>query len=161
MTKVEQLKQLKEMLDQNLINQAEYDKLRAEILGSIPPQPPPQLVPSGGQPFSVPAAPLGEETFLQNPVTGQIITLRKWPTFGLSLLFGSFYMAYHGAWWHALISLALAWITWGFAWLIYPFFAYRFLVDSYRRRGWVVMPPRLPPTASVDEFLNAARNQNS
>jgi hypothetical protein len=27
-------------------------------------------------------------------MTGQTITLQKWPTFGLSLLFGSFYMAY-------------------------------------------------------------------
>jgi hypothetical protein len=162
MTKVEQLKELKDMLDQNLINQDEYERLRTEILQPISPQSlPPQSVPSGGRPFSVPAAPLRGETFLQNPVTGQVVTLQKWPTFGLTLLFGCFYLAYHGAWWNALISLALAWITWGLAWVIYPFFTYRFLVDSYRRRGWVVMPPGLPRTVPVDEFLNAARNHNS
>jgi hypothetical protein len=103
-------------------------------------------VPRGGRPFDVPAAPLRDETFLQNPVTGQIVTLRRWPTFGLMLLFGTFYLAYHGAWWNALIWAVLAWITFGLAWLIYPFFAYRFLVDSYRRRGWIVMPPALPST---------------
>jgi hypothetical protein len=149
MTKVEQLKELKGLLDQNLINQEEYERLRTEILQAISP-----LLPRGGRPFDVPAAPLKQETHLKNPVTGQVITLRKWPTFGLTLLFGSFYMAYHGAWWHALISLALAWVTMGFAWLIYPFFAYHFLVDSYRRRGWVVWAATVvqPPPARQSEW---------
>ena len=43
MTKIEELKQLKEMLDQNLINQEEYDKLRSEILSPPPPMPRPLM----------------------------------------------------------------------------------------------------------------------
>jgi uncharacterized membrane-anchored protein len=74
---------------------------------------------------------------LRNPATGATVTLEKWPTFWLSLVFGCFYLAYHEAWWHALIAFVLSAVTYGLAWLIYPFFAYRFLVDSYRRRGWI------------------------
>jgi hypothetical protein len=143
-TKVEELKQLKEMLDQNLINQDEYDKLRSEILNAM--SPPPQMPPMGsiGRPFSIPAEPLGETTILRNPTTGATVTLKKWPTFWLTLFFGCFYLAYREVWLHAAIALALAVVTSGLSWLIYPFFAYRLIVDSYQRKGWVVVSPPPP-----------------
>jgi hypothetical protein len=153
MTKVEELKQLKELLDQSLINQDEFDKLRSEILAAVPPPPPPPMPPmsSIGRPFSIPAAPLAEQTILRNPITGATITLKKWPTFWWTVIFGCFYLAYREVWLHAAIALVLALLTSGFSWLIYPFFAYRLVVDSYRRKGWIVSPPSLPANVSVQQ----------
>ena len=145
MTKIEELKQLKEMLDQNLINKDEFDKLRSEILMPTPPQMPPMG--NVGRAFSVPEEPLSEETILRNPMTGATATLKKWPTFWLTLVFGCFYLAYREAWLHAAIALVLALVTSGLSWLIYPFFAYRIVVDSYRRKGWIVSAPPAPAGA--------------
>jgi cell division protein FtsX len=52
------------------------------------------------------------------------------------LLFGALYFAYKGAWKHALISFCAAFCTLGISWLIYPFFAYRCVENSYLERGW-------------------------
>jgi hypothetical protein len=139
LTKVEELKQLKEMLDQNLINQDEFDKLRSEILTAIPPQMPPTG--NIGRTFGVPEEPHSEETILRNPMTDETVTIKKWPTFWLTLFFGCFYFAYHGLWLHAAIALVAAIFTSCLSWLIYPFFAYRLVVDNYRRKGWIVSAP--------------------
>jgi hypothetical protein len=40
-------------------------------------------------------------------------------------------------WLHAAIGFVLGFFSWGLSWLIYPFFAYRIIVDSYRRKGWI------------------------
>jgi hypothetical protein len=145
MTKIEELKQLKEMLDQNLINQKEYDKLRSEILSPPPPMPTP-LMNDVGRTFGIPAAePGSDETVLRDPRTGNTITIKKWPTFWLTLLFGCFYLAYHGLWLHAAIAFVAAIFTSCLSWLIYPFFTYRLIVDGYQRKGWtfVSSPPPL------------------
>jgi len=52
------------------------------------------------------------------------------------LLFGPFYFAIKGAWAHALISTAVALVTCGLSWLIYPFFAGRVIERQYLRNGW-------------------------
>jgi hypothetical protein len=143
------------MLDQNLITQEEYDKLRSEVLIAMsPPRPqmPPPLPPMDniGRSFGIPAEPGNDQTVLRDPRTGQTMTIKKWPTFWLSLLFGCFYFAYHGLWLHAAIAFVLAIFTSCLSWLIYPFFAYRLLVDRYQRQGWVVIsPPPLPIAASA------------
>ena len=96
---------------------------------------------SGGRrPFGMPPAPASNQTTLRDPATGATVTLTKWSTFGMTLAFGCFYLAYHEAWLHAAIALVLAFVTSALSWAIYPFFAYRILVDSYQRRGWVVVP---------------------
>jgi hypothetical protein len=138
MSKIEELKQLKEMLDQNLIAQDEYDKLRSEILFPQQQQMPPMG--SIGRPFSIPDKPVSGQTTLRNPATGATLTISSLPTFWLTLVFGCFYLAYREVWLHAAIALVLALLTAGISWLIYPFFAYRLVVDSYKRKGWVVVP---------------------
>jgi len=52
------------------------------------------------------------------------------------MVFGSAYFAYKGAWKHALLSLVAAIVTFGISWLVYPFFAYRCVTESYLERGW-------------------------
>jgi hypothetical protein len=58
------------------------------------------------------------------------------------LLFGTFYFALHGVWRHAAISLALAIITAGISWVIYPFFAYKAMRNHYLRIGWKEVFPQ-------------------
>jgi hypothetical protein len=135
MTKVEELQELKNMLDQGLIDQDEHTRLRAEVLarttGAVPP------MGATGLPFSVPAEPLRSETIFRNPHTGATVKVTRTGAFGLTLLFGCFYLAYKEVWLHAAIGFVLGFFSWGLSWLIYPFFAYRIIVDSYRRKGWI------------------------
>ncbi|WP_051202942.1 hypothetical protein [Desulfovibrio aminophilus] len=70
-----------------------------------------------------------------NPANGYTEAVDK--PFLWCLLFGSFYLAFKGAWSHALISFALAIPTCGASWLVYPFFAGSVVRTSYLRRGWV------------------------
>jgi hypothetical protein len=135
MTRVEELKELKNMLDQGLIDQDEHARLRAEILaratGGMPP------MGATGRPFSVPAKPLRDEIIFLNPHTGAIGRVTKRGAFWLTVCFGCFYLAYKEVWLHAAIAAVLAIFSYGLSWLIYPFFAYRIIVDSYRRKGWI------------------------
>jgi hypothetical protein len=57
------------------------------------------------------------------------------------LLFGFIYFAIKGVWTHAAASLALAIITAGISWVIYPFFARVAVEKSYLRRGWIPVRP--------------------
>jgi len=54
-----------------------------------------------------------------------------------TLLFGFLYFAYKRVWSHCLISFILAWLTVGFSWLIYPFFAKAIVRKSFLGTGWV------------------------
>jgi hypothetical protein len=139
-TKIEQLKELKESLDQGLVSQAEYDQLRAEIIGGV-------AMPRMGatsRPFSIPPAPAVDRISFRNPVNGEIVTVEKAYAFGLTLIFGCFYLAYKEIWVHAGIAALLAIFTGGVSWFFYPFFAYRVIVDSYRRKGWIELPTPIP-----------------
>jgi hypothetical protein len=53
-----------------------------------------------------------------------------------SLIFGPFYFAYLGIWDSALVSGLLAVISGGISILIYPFFAERIIVETYKKQGW-------------------------
>jgi asparagine N-glycosylation enzyme membrane subunit Stt3 len=53
------------------------------------------------------------------------------------LLFGCFYLAYKGAWGPAFIAFGLAFLTVGFSWLIFPFFAAGLIRKAYLQRGWI------------------------
>jgi hypothetical protein len=53
------------------------------------------------------------------------------------LLFGFLYFAVKGVWTHAVVSFALAFLTAGLSWFIYPFFAKGIVEKSYLQKGWV------------------------
>jgi hypothetical protein len=54
-----------------------------------------------------------------------------------TLLFGFFYFLFKGIWVHAVLSFCLAGITFGFSWLIYPFFSGKIIENYYLRKGWM------------------------
>ena len=58
-----------------------------------------------------------------------------------TLLFGFFYFAVKGIWTHVLISVVLAFCTFGVSWLVYPFFANGIVRTYYRRKGWIEIGP--------------------
>ena len=58
----------------------------------------------------------------------------------LTLFLGCFFFAFRGIWTHFVISLALAVITFGLSWLIYPFFASGIVKKHYQRNGWTEIP---------------------
>jgi len=70
----------------------------------------------------------------RNPANGYIESADV--PFLWCLLFGCFYFAVKGIWTHALVSAVLAVCTFGFSWLVYPFFAREIVRRSYLRRGW-------------------------
>ena len=53
------------------------------------------------------------------------------------ILFGPLYFAVEGAWAHFFVSIIFAIFTAGLSWLIYPFFAYDIVKESYLRKGWI------------------------
>lgn len=55
------------------------------------------------------------------------------------LLFGFAYFAAKGVWTHAAASLALAIMTGGLSWFVYPFFARAAVEKNFLRRGWVLI----------------------
>jgi hypothetical protein len=126
MTKIEELKELQSMLDQGLIDQSEYAKLRAEILS-----------PSNVAVPYLPSQPQRSEVIFRNRHTGQMVRLTASGTFWLTMLFGIFYFAYHRVWLHVAIGGVAGFFTYGLSWFIYPFFAYRLIVGNYRQQGWV------------------------
>ena len=52
------------------------------------------------------------------------------------LLFGTFYFLLKGIYKHAIISLIASVCTFGFAWLIYPFFAPSIVENFYLEKGF-------------------------
>jgi hypothetical protein len=140
MSKIEDLKELNEMLKDRLVTQAEFERLRSDLFGEAR-RPPPLLGTSGigdtGRPFSIPVAPRTDLTVFRHPATGRIVEVEKWPTFWLTFFFGCFYLAYKELWVHAAILFGLALTTSGLAWFCYAPFAYRIVVDAHRRRGWI------------------------
>jgi hypothetical protein len=143
MNKVESLKELKEMLDQGLISPDEFNKLRMEVMAAVTPS---KLVGN----MTIPYSPQHDVTVFQNPVTGQFVVVKKWPTFWLTMLFGFFYLAYKEVWLHAVLGLVLGFLTGGVSWFAYPFFSYSLVVETYRRKGWVEVP--------YEEVLRGTRN---
>ena len=73
----------------------------------------------------------------RNPANGYEETLNV--PFLWALLFGFLYFAAKGVWTHAVVSFLLAFITCGFSWLIYPFFARKVVRANYLRKGWVLV----------------------
>jgi hypothetical protein len=134
MDKVARLKELKEMLDQGLVSQAEYDRLRAEILTTGP-------LGFRAGPLVMPHQPLLDWITFRDPVSGHMAVIKRSSTFWLTFLFGCFYLGYKGAWMWAGIALVAALFTYGLSWFVFPFFAYRIIVDSYRRAGWTELQP--------------------
>jgi hypothetical protein len=140
MNRVERLKELKDMLEQGFITQDEFAKLRAEVMERM-----------GPTPFvSVPKAPQRDRVMFREPTTGATVAVTRGGTILWTLLFGCFYLAYKELWLHAVLSLVAAIFTYGISWLIYPFFVYRLVVDSYRRRGWVEIEPDTPVSNTGD-----------
>lgn len=54
--------------------------------------------------------------------------------------FGCLYFALKGIWTHFAIGLILAFMTGGFSWLVYPFFANGIVRKHYQDKGWVEVP---------------------
>jgi hypothetical protein len=127
-SRVEQLKELNTMLAQDLINKDEFDSLRRELMTTDNASVMSRVIPKE------PA--LNSITF-RHPTTGEIFTVNKTTTFWLALAFGIFYFGYKGAWLHAAVGAVLGFLTYGISWVAYAFFAYRIIVDTYRRNGWV------------------------
>lgn len=69
-----------------------------------------------------------------NPMNGRRERVGN-PFWGV-LFGGSFYFAIKGVWTHAVVSFILAVITFGFSWLVYPFFARSIMETHYERSGW-------------------------
>lgn len=69
------------------------------------------------------------------------------------LLFGCFYLVYKGAWIAGIMAALLAFLTFGFSWLIFPFFAQGLVQRSYLQRGWI--PVETVQRPSLDNDLNA------
>jgi Short C-terminal domain len=57
----------------------------------------------------------------------------SWPC----LLFGCFWFIYKGMWGWGIISFALAWITFGLSWLVFPFFANEQYAKSLLKKGYL------------------------
>jgi hypothetical protein len=73
---------------------------------------------------------------LVSPTGKKEVNLDK--VFLWSLIFGPFYFAYLGIWDSALVSGILAVISGGISILIYPFFAERIIVETYKKQGWQI-----------------------
>lgn len=72
----------------------------------------------------------------RNPSNGYTQSVHPLTAFAGCLLFGVLYFAYKGVWRHAIISFFAALMTFGIAWIIYPFFAYQCVRTAYLERGW-------------------------
>lgn len=70
----------------------------------------------------------------QHPKTGQKIDITQ--AWAWTLLFGFLYFIVRGIWRHAVIGLALAIITAGISWLIYPFFAKQIVRNHLLLSDW-------------------------
>ena len=93
-----------------------------------------------GRPFSVPAEPSKGTYWFCNPQTGGTVMITKASAFWCTFLFGPIYLAFKEVWLHAAIAFALAFIAGPFVilfWFVYAFFAFRLVVDTYRRKGWI------------------------
>jgi len=77
-------------------------------------------------------------TAFVNPANGHVERIND--AWAWVLVFGGFYFAAKGVWNHAVIGLALAVLTGGLSWLVYPIFAARIMRTHYLRKGW--MPER-------------------
>ena len=86
----------------------------------------------------------------QNPTNGYIeeVPGAAWLW---TLLFGSLYFAVRGVWGHAVVSLVLAFCTFGLSWLIYPFLAQGILEKQYLRKGWIRVPDKRYVTDSFEK----------
>lgn len=71
----------------------------------------------------------------RNPANGYVETINH--PFLWCLLFGFIYFAVKGVWTHAVAGLALAALTAGISWLVYPFLAARIIERHYLRMGWI------------------------
>lgn len=76
--------------------------------------------------------------YFKNPNNGYV---EKISNSGLLTLFlGCFFFAFRGIWGHFIISLALALLTFGLSWLVYPLFATSIVRKHYLRNGWIEIP---------------------
>lgn len=75
---------------------------------------------------------------ITSPQNDYSVSISYINTFILTLLFGVFYFAYKDLWFHVILGLVLAVLTYGLSWLIYPFFTYSILKKYYLKNGWIV-----------------------
>jgi hypothetical protein len=76
------------------------------------------------------------KTILVSPDGQKEIVLDK--VFLWTLLMGPFYFAYLNVWDSAIVSGILALISGGLSVFIYPFFAERIIIETYKKKGWTV-----------------------
>ena len=67
------------------------------------------------------------------------------------LLFGAIYFAVKGVWTHFIGGILLGMVTFGLAWLVYPFYACRIMRNHYLSMGWTEAGPAVPVSA-VPQF---------
>ena len=99
-----------------------------------------QLCPHCGAPVRISIAhavdPKAAMTF-RNPATQETLDIAH--CWAWALLFGVFYFLYRRVWAHALISAIAAMVTYGVAWLIYPFFAREVMRKHLVAQGWIAV----------------------
>ncbi len=93
----------------------------------------------------------------RNPSNGYIENASLAPLW--CLLFGGFYFAAKGVWTHSVAGFGLAVFTFGFSWIIYPFFASQVMRTHYLRRGWLEV--REPDGGPSGWSAEGARSQGA
>ncbi|WP_207263580.1 zinc ribbon domain-containing protein [Desulfovibrio sp. Huiquan2017] len=73
----------------------------------------------------------------RNPTNGYVEEVNPAETFILTLFFGPIYFAINGIWTHFVGGIIIATITFGISWLVYPFFAFSIVKESYLKKGWI------------------------
>lgn len=89
----------------------------------------------------------------RHPLNGYTQSVGRSSAFWACLVFGVFYFAYKGVWKHALLSLVAAAFTCGISWIIYPFFAYSCVTQSYLERGWQQVADNETPAGRSNPYM--------
>jgi hypothetical protein len=77
-----------------------------------------------------------KDNLFKNPINDHEEEVSGWSILW-AFLFGFFYFLYKGVWTHAIINLVLSLATYGFASLIYAFFAPAILRKHYLTKGYI------------------------
>lgn len=83
-------------------------------------------------------------TVFADPRTGTRVDIANAGLY--TFLIGPIYFCLHRVWTHAIVSLALALLTFGLSWFVYPFFAQGILRTHLLREGMRPVGTSAPPT---------------
>lgn len=131
-SKSDELLKLADLMEKDLINQDEYNRLKSEIVDNKPtkhsPKPDPEEKKTPSGPKSI--------GYLYHPVNKypvEIFAGFSWPC----LFFGGFWYLYKRIWLWAFISLVAGFFTYGLALFVFPFFANKQHQDCLLKQGYL------------------------